>query len=150
MYKASKVFLLVVVLPAAWSSLDSGSYFISVCSIEPTVQTRSCECKLVKDQVSKINTHLHHNNEMILTVRGQVGSCEEALRSKDQQIERLQVEVQALQHTSICLQEGNVTERRQLREELATVRGQLVSCEDTKNRLKSSSKQLLTSEKSEY
>ena len=133
MYKASKVLLLVVVLRAAWSSLDSGSYFISVCSIEPTVQTRSCECKLVKDQVSKINIHLHHNNEMILTVRGQVGSCEEALRSKDQQIERLQVEVQALQHTSICLQEGNVTERRQLREELATVRGQLVSCEDTKN-----------------
>ena len=87
------------------------------------MQTRcSCECKLVKDQVTEIKTNVHHNNELISTVKGQVGSCEEALQAKDQQIERLQSEVQALQHTSICLQERNVTERRQLREELATVR----------------------------
>ena len=98
-------------------------FFTSVCSIEPTVQTRcSCEWKLVKDQVTEIKTNVHHNNELISTVKGQVGSCEEALQAKDQQIERLQSEVQALQYASICLQEGNVTERRQLREELATVR----------------------------
>ena len=61
------------------------------------MQTRcSCECKLVQNQVSEIKTHVH---KMIATVRGQVGSCEEALQAKDQQIERLQSEVQALQHT---------------------------------------------------
>ena len=89
----------------------------------------SCECQLIKDQVTEIKTDLccQEDNvkeidcqikeykrqnrllrEELATVKGQVGSCEEAL--------------QALQHTSICLEEGNVTERRLLREELATVR----------------------------
>ena len=89
----------------------------------------SCECQLIKDQVTEIKTDLccQEDNvkeidcqikeykrqnrllrEELATVKGQVGSCEEAL--------------QALQHTSICLEEGIVTERRLLREELATVR----------------------------
>ena len=96
----------------------------------------SCECQLIKDQVTEIKTDLCYQEDnvkdidcqlgeyerQLTTLKGQVGSCEEALQAKDQQIERLQSEVQALQYASICLQEGNVTERRQLREELATVR----------------------------
>ena len=103
----------------------------------------SCECQLIKDQVTEMKTDLCYQEdnvkeidcqikeyerqnrllrEELTTVKGQVGSCEEALQAKDQQIERLQSEVQALQYSSVCLEEENITERRQLREELATVR----------------------------
>ena len=114
----------------------------------------SCECQLVKDQVTEIKADVHYHNELIETVQGlqednvtenrqtkeelatvkrQIVSCEEALQAKDQQIEKLQDEVRTVQQTVARFQMGNVTERRQVREELAMVRGQVVSCEEAKN-----------------
>ena len=80
----------------------------------------SCECQLIKDQVTEIKTDLCYQEDNVkeidcqikeyerqnqllrielTTVKRQVGSCEESLQAKDQQIERLQSEVQTLQHT---------------------------------------------------
>ena len=123
----------------------------------------SCECQLIKDQVTEIKTGLCNQEDnvkeidcqlgeykrQLTTLRGQVGSCEGALQAKDQQIERLQSEVQALQQTTTQFQANSFTEKRQLREELvavkgqvvhfqeelATVRGQVVSCEEAKEEL---------------
>ena len=123
----------------------------------------SCECQLIKDQVTEIKTDLCYQEDnvkeidcqlgeykrQLTTLKGQVGSCEEALQAKDQQIERLQSEVKALQQTTTQFQANSFTEKRQLREELvavkgqvvhfqeelATVRGQVVSCEEAKEEL---------------
>ena len=121
----------------------------------------SCECQLIKDQVTEIKTGLCYQEdnvkeidcqikeyirqnrllrEELTTVKGQVGSCEEALQAskealqaKDQQIERLQSEVQTLQLTTTQFQASSFTEKRQLTEEVAIMQRQLISCEDTKN-----------------
>ena len=70
----------------------------------------SRECQLIKDQVTEMKTDLCYQGdnvkeidcqikeyikqnqllrEELTTVKGQVGSCEDTLQAKDQQIERL-------------------------------------------------------------
>ena len=91
-----------------------------LCYQEDNVKEIDCQIKEYKRQNRLLR-------EELTTVKGQVGSCEDALQAKDQQIERLQSEVQTLQQTMTQFQASSFTEKRQVTEELATVSGQIIS-----------------------
>ena len=70
----------------------------------------SCDCQLVKDQMMEVNAKIHYHDEQIATVKGQVA------RFHNDSVR--EIDVQISEH------------KRQVGEEITTIKGQVVGCEE--------------------
>ena len=86
----------------------------------------SCECQLVKDEVSAIKANFRYQEDNVKEIDSQLGEYKGQLALVREELATVKGQV-------VRFQEDDVTEMRQVREELATVRGQVVSCEEAKN-----------------